>query len=51
MFANDAAPEDRFGWNIAVSNNTAIIATPTAMTKEKAQVPPIFWIWWNNSDL
>ena len=28
VFANDAAPEDRFGWNIAVSNNTAIIATP-----------------------
>lgn len=28
VFANDAAPEDRFGWNIAASNNIAIIAAP-----------------------
>ncbi|PCK30479.1 FG-GAP repeat protein [Pseudoalteromonas piscicida] len=28
VFAKDAAPEDRFGWNIAVSDQTAIIATP-----------------------
>lgn len=28
IVAKDALPEDRFGWNLALSNDTAIIATP-----------------------
>lgn len=28
VLAHDARPDDRFGWNVAVSGNTAIIATP-----------------------
>ncbi|TQF70671.1 FG-GAP repeat protein [Pseudoalteromonas luteoviolacea] len=28
VFAPDGAPEDRFGWNVAVSDTTAIVATP-----------------------
>ncbi len=28
MVAHDGMPEDRFGWNLALSNNTALIATP-----------------------
>ncbi|MFC3123098.1 FG-GAP repeat protein [Agaribacter flavus] len=28
ILANDGMPGDRFGWNLAASNNTALIATP-----------------------
>ncbi|OHU89219.1 MULTISPECIES: FG-GAP repeat protein [Pseudoalteromonas] len=28
ILASDAKPQDRFGWNLALSNNKAIIATP-----------------------
>ena len=28
IVAGDGVPEDRFGWNVALSNNTAIIAVP-----------------------
>ena len=28
IVADDGAPEDRFGWNVALANKTAIIATP-----------------------
>ena len=28
LLADDAKAEDRFGWNVALSNNTAIIAVP-----------------------
>ncbi|MEP1445735.1 MAG: FG-GAP repeat protein [Paraglaciecola sp.] len=28
VVANDSAPEDRFGWNVALADNTAIIASP-----------------------
>lgn len=28
IVARDGAPEDRFGWNVALAENTAIIATP-----------------------
>ena len=28
IVANEAAPEDRFGWNLSLSKSTAIIASP-----------------------
>ncbi|KZN44884.1 FG-GAP repeat protein [Pseudoalteromonas luteoviolacea] len=28
LMANDAAPEDRFGWNIAITDKRAIVASP-----------------------